>query len=343
MNKTRIYLAVIALLLIVIGYYFWQDKQKNKVPKDKDFAIEDRADIEKIFIADKNEREITLTRTDDHWMINDEYPAMQAKVDLILQTLEDLRVEMPTPKPAWNNVIKDLAVRSTKIELYKSTDGDPYKTFYIGGTARNDFGNYMLMVLDGKSAETPYIVAVPGFVGDLSVRFLLNVKDWRDTKVFNHTEEEISQITVDYTHHPEWSFVLKVNGENDYLLTGLDGQYTEQDKDLYLPGVAKYLSKFTKLNIEAYENEFIHKDSIISGQPLVTVTLVDKKKQSSELVLFPMGANRRTKMQFDLQGNEVEFDADRYYCLINERKDFGIAQQFVFGKIMIRRSDLYKK
>lgn len=341
MNK--IYLVIIVVLLAVVGYFVWQDSQKNKLPKDQDFAIEDRADIKKIFMADKNDRSATLTLEDGQWIVNGKYPAMQLKVDLILETLEKLRVEMPAPKPAWNNVIKDLAVRSTKIELYEDTDGDPFKVFYIGTTARNDFGNYMLMVIDGKPAKTPYVVSVPGFVGNLVVRFLLYEKDWRDTKVFDHTEDDIKQISVDYKHHPEWSFVLKVNGENDYQLTGLDGQYTEQDKNLYLPGVAKYLSKFTKLNIEAYENDFVYKDSIIAGDPLVTVNLTDKNKVTSELILYPMGANRRSKMQFDVQGNELEYDLDRYYCLINDRQDFGIAQQYVFGKILIRRSDLYKK
>lgn len=343
MNKTRIYLAIIALLLVVIGIFVWQDQQKKKVPKDKDFAVDDRSEIHKIFLADKNERTITLTRNEDGWIVNGKHPVMPAKIDLILNTLEALRVEMPTPKPAWNNVIKDLAVKSTKVELFHKNEADPFKSFYIGGAVRNDFGNYMLMILNGKSAETPYIVSEPGFIGDLGVRFLLNEKDWRDTKVFNHTEDEISQITVDYEHHPEWSFVLKVNGENDYQLTGLDGQYTAQDKDLYLPGVTKYLSKFTKLNIEAFENDFVYKDSVSAGEPLVTITLVDKDKRASELVLLPMGANRRTKMQFDEYGNEMEFDSDRFYCLINDRNDFGIAQQYVFGKILIRRSDLYKK
>lgn len=41
-----------------------------------------------------------------------------------------------------------------------------------------------------------------------------------------------------------------------------------------------------------------------------------------------------TSEQFDAKGNELQYDVDRYFATINDRKDFVILQQFHFGRLL---------
>lgn len=341
-------LRILVLLLVVVGglvgYFYWQDAQKNKLPADREFAVEDEDDIEKIFLADKMGRDIELTRNGDHWLVNGKYPVMQAKIDLLLNTLENLTVDMPVPNSARENAIKELAVKHIKVELFEDEDGKPVKTYFVGTPARDHYGNYMLMMVDGKNAEQPYVVKYPGFIGDLQVRFIMDEKDWRDTKIFDYALDDIKEVQVEYPSYPTESFKIEVLGADEFKVSSVQPLENDvlADKPLYTPGVIKYLNSFQKLNAEAYENEFAYKDSILQQtDPMAIIQVTDKKGATSKLTLYPMAANRRTKLQFDTKGNEIATDPDRYYGVFNNGQDFGLIQNFVFGKILRRRVEFY--
>lgn len=344
MKKTLILALVLVVLGGVAAYIYWQDSQKDKLPNDQAFSIGNADNIEKIFLADKMNHEITLTRDGDGWLVNEQYPVMQAKIELLLQSLEQFQVDLPVSAAARENVIKELAVQHIKVELYQDKDGEPSKVYYVGTPARGNYGNYMLMVVDGKNAKQPYVVRIPGFIGDLQVRFIMEEKDWRDTKVFNYALDDIKQVQVRYPDYPQESFKIDVLGPESFEIGPV--QPLDNDllagKPLYTPGVIKYLNSFKNLNAEAFENDFIYKDSILQyGSPMVVIEVTDKQGETSKLTLYPMAANRRTKMQFDAQGNEIQVDPDRYYGVFNNGQDFGLIQNFVFGKILRRRVEFY--
>lgn len=343
MKKNGIYLLLVLVLGAVAFYFYWQKKEESKTPADQAFAVENAEKLTKIFLADKNGRQVTLTRTDDGWLVNDKYAVMPVKIDLLLRSLEKVQVQMGIPQPAWDNVIKDLAVRATKVELYKNGQDKPYKVYYIGSIAPNYNANYALMFEDGKPAERPYMVSLPGFIGDLQVRYILDEKEWRDTKVFRYAPNDIKSIKLSYNFHPTNSFDLQVLGRDSFAILPLGNEAPVTDKPLYKPGINSYLTFFQNLNVEAFENTYVYKDSILSEEPLATLTVTDTDNQTSAITLYRMRLNYRSKLQFDQHGQELEYDLDRYYATFNNGQDFGIVQQFVFGKVLRRRIDFYKQ
>lgn len=342
--KNWIYVVIVLLLGAIAFYFFWQQAQDDKTPKDQAFAIASADDITKIFLADKYNRRVKLTRQDDKtWMVNDKYEVMPVKIDVLLRTMERLRVDMGIPQPRWDNVIKELAVSGIKAEIYKNGEPDPFKTYIMGSTVTNGNGNYALLFENGKPMEKPYIVSLPGLIGDLSVRYILDEKEWRDTKVFRYEIDDISAVKVDYTYSPENSYELVVHSRDSFIVNPLGDAVPITGKSLSVASISKYLSFFESLNAEAFENEFPGKDSVLSTEPLVTITVTDTDGDVEQLVMYRMGISRRSKMQFDPYGNELEYDRDRFYAIFNNGQDFGIVQDFVFGKVLRKRIDFYEK
>jgi hypothetical protein len=95
----------------------------------------------------------------------------------------------------------------------------------------------------------------------------------------------------------------------------------------------KYLSSFTFLNVEMYDNDNPKRDSITASTPFASVTVTAKNGETKPMTVYYMPLNRRSKAQFDAQGNYLPHDQDKYYAVINGGKDFVVIQHFVFGKL----------
>ncbi|MEZ4906911.1 MAG: hypothetical protein R2771_04540 [Saprospiraceae bacterium] len=53
-----------------------------------------------------------------------------------------------------------------KAEIYNK-DGEILKSYYVGGSPQNSIGTYFLMT----GAASPLVMTMPGFTGNLKVRF----------------------------------------------------------------------------------------------------------------------------------------------------------------------------
>ena len=56
-----------------------------------------------------------------------------------------------------------------------------------------------------------------------------------------------------------------------------------------------------------------------------------------------MPLSKRSKLQFDAQGNDMPFDIDHYYASIHDGKDFALVQYYIFGKLLRNYKDFYFK
>ncbi len=343
MKNNLIYLVIAIVLAGVVGYLVWNNSNKNKPVDAQDFAVTSVDDIERIFIADKEGRTITLDKKDDHWLVNEKYKAMPAKVDLLLSTLKSFVIYAPVPDAAMDNAVKELAVFGVKVELYDDADDQPFKVYFVGRPNQGQTANHMLMQIDGKSAEKPYLVNIPGFIGDLQTRFLLTEKDWRDLNIFNYKLDEIKEVSIIYHDLPASSFVINVDDKDNYTLRHPDNNTAAPQEQLFNAGIGKFLDSFGNINAEAEANDFAYKDSVINGPKFATITIKGTEGKDSELILYRMPANRRTKSLFDPQGNPIQFDPDHYYASFNGGKDFALAQHYVLGKILRSYSDFIVK
>ena len=192
--KNRILIAVIAILGILAGYLYLKDKGNRGTIKEerRDFAVEDTASITKIFLVNKAQKSVTLTRVSKgRWKVNEKYYARRDLINVLLKTINLLKVKSPVSKASRNNVITRLASGATKVEIYQGAD-EPAKVYYVGGATQSTMGTYMLI----EGSSEPFITHLPSFFGYLSTRYVTNLDLWRDKTFIDLQFKDIRSIAI---------------------------------------------------------------------------------------------------------------------------------------------------
>ena len=187
-SNLRILYILVALTLVTAGVWWLQGNQgRLDRIEGTDFGIVDTSKVDKIFIADMDGVEVTLTRPERGrlWDLNGKYKAREDAVKLLLKTFRRAAVQGPVAEAAQENVVRLIAARGKKVEIYQGGD-QPVKTWYVGTATPSHTGTYMVLETpEGRGAE-PYVVHMEGFTGYLSTRFFTSEREWRYTGIFDH-------------------------------------------------------------------------------------------------------------------------------------------------------------
>ena len=322
MKKNRLTI-IIVIALLAIALFFYLNNSKGTIKKElRDFAVEDTASITKIFLVDKANHQVTLERKNHEWIVNKKFTARRDVINLLLKTIKRISVRAPVPKAAEDNIVKNLAVKSTKIEIYK--DNDLIKTYYVGGPTQDQYGTYMLL----KNSSRPFIMEIPGFRGYLSTRYFTFVNDWRSQIIFNKRYRNILSVTVKTPKEPNKSFKI-IKSENNIIdLKDYKNQSVAKFDTL---AAKQFLAHFIRINFNKFVENFKHKkDSILKTPPSYIITLEDVNKNKKTIKVYPMLSIGRT----DSKGNALKYDPDNMYVFLNNDRDFVFAQYFVFDPIL---------
>lgn len=319
--KKRIRIVVFVVLALVVAYLVLNNRAGTYKTDLRDFAVQDTALIDKIFLADKQNKTILLERKANQWMVNGVYPARQDLVNVLLKTMLRIKVKDPVPNAAKERAIKILAAKSTKVEIY---EGDELsKVYYVGGTTKDSHGTYMIM----EGSASPFIVEIPGFRGFLSSRYTTQLKEWRSHMVFSHGINSISEIVMEDINEPENSYIVK-NSQKGISL------YTYPDKKQILDfdpiKLKRYLLDFGKVGFSKFVDDISpsQMDSVVNSAPFARLTLVDKHKQSLQIAAYRKpGWDRLSD-----QGEAMKVDVDYFFITINSN-EMVYAQYYVFDPI----------
>lgn len=327
--KNNKFLIITLLALLAIAAYYFVSKSSGTLSGElKDFAIEDTASIDKIFISDYRGDKVTLTRGDNYWVVDGAHKARQQSVEVLMATFSRIAVKSPVAKSAMNNIIKDIATKTIKVEIYQGKD-KPSKVYYIGGPTQDQMGTYMVLENDGEKSSVPFVMHIPGFSGYLSTRFFANPLQWRDAAIFTYQPEEIKSIEIIYHETPDESFKLEQNLNQISLF---DGQTAQPIHNIDTNKVYQYLANFEKIHYEMIvldEKKPEEQDSIRKTKPFFTIKVEDVYGKSTKIVALHMNNYRNT---LDDKGNPYTYDMDRMYAILND--DILIYIQFyTFDKI----------
>lgn len=341
MKKNRLILIVVLILVIVAGALLLNRSSTTIPRKDIAFAVQDTASITRIFIADRNNHEITLTRdSSGAWFVNGS-PAQPAKVSSFLKTLKDLQVRNPVPLIARNNVITRMSTLAKKVEIYQVKPRINIfnkirlfprekltKIYYVGDVTQDNQGTFMLM----EGAENPYVVHIDGFRGFVASRYSALEYEWRDYTVFRAGIGDIRSIQVDFPADPAQSFVLEVGEDRSVTLRGLTDNAPVMGYDTIR--VLNFMTAFSDIRYESLLNDQIDRhiiDSVIVTTPKTVVSLTTRNNFTNTAKLFYKPGFSRL---YQADGALLEpFDLDRAYALVNDDKDFVLIQYFVFDKV----------
>lgn len=349
MKKNRIWTIVTIILLITAATLYFTDRYTTLKKESGHFAVEDTASITRIFIADKNNNEVTLVRSaEGAWLVDGKNPAQTAKVNSFLKTLADLEVRSPVPLAARDNVLKRMSVLAKKIEIYQVVPAiDLFnavklfpkermvKSYYVGDVTQDNLGTFMLM----EGADDPYVIHIPGFRGFVSTRYTTNPDEWRDYTVFSSKLGDIASVKLEFPGDPDESYLLDVGEDKSVRISSLDGQPLGMPFDTLR--VLNLLTSFSDVRFEALLNNMLEKefiDSVLSTTPSTIIELSERDGSSQRVVMYTKPSFAALYMQ---DGAALEpFDLDRAYALVNGGQDFVLIQYFVFDKVTSKLSYL---
>ena len=340
-RNNRITIIITAILVVIAGVLIWNNRYLSTIQgESSDFQVWDTASVTKIYLADRRERESLLERHTDGWTLNGTYKAHSKQVNYLLTTLYKIRIKMPVSVASHDNIVKQLASQSTKVEVYQMVPRinlfdkiklfyheKRTKVFYVGDATMDSSGTFMLK----EGADKAYIVYIPSFRGFITTRFTANPDDWRDHAVFNENMADIQSVEIDFNEDPQGSFRIDNIGKHQYKLTRLaDG--TELPYDTLK--VINFMSSFNDLRFEALFTNTLPQERIdsITGSPFVHyVVVTDKDGKKQDMKTFrKLVLNGVT----DMGGDYGDIDRDRMYALIDGGNDFVLIQNYVFDKVL---------
>ena len=342
-NK-RVIIIVIVLAIAALALFLTNSKSTFKRALS-DFAVEDTATVTKIFMSDKNNNNLTLTRVQPgKWLVSNKYSGSKANIELLLGTMHGVQVKATVPKAAMENVIKDMAVTAVKVEIYQwkyrinifnilrlFPHEALSKVYYVGGPIQSNQGSYMSM----EHSSVPFIVYLPGLRGFVTPIYSPIEKYWRDYTIFKKSIQQIESVRMEFPSDPANSFEVK-NDINLHL------RFISLDKNLEIPIVdtlklINFMTSFRNINFEAILNDMDahRKDSIIATTPYCIISVTDTSHTTNTIKTYRKGA---FPGEVDDLGHLVPFDFDRLYALVNNGQDFTLIQYFVFDKILRTKS-----
>lgn len=336
---------IITIVLIIIAAVLISKNSNTTLKKESsNFALLDTSNITKIFIADKQNNSVVLRKTSSgNWKINDHYKADQRKTNMLIKTMQDIRVRNPVSLAEHNNVISRLAATAKKVEVYQIVDRIdlfgwiklfPHekmtKVYYVGGATMDNLGSYMWM--EGKEKDRAFVVHIPNFRGFVSPRYSSVEDDWRDHSIFNYKVKEIQSIKVEYFENPDWSYKVENINDRDFKIISLNNNREILNYDTLK--LLNFVNAFNNVKFEAVLTNTTDQskiDSITLSKPAHKITVVDKKGDSTVVKTFH---KEGFEDKFGDGAKLVPVDIERLYASLNNGNDFVLLQYYAFGEVL---------
>lgn len=322
MKNNRILIIAIVVLTIVVSYFIYTSDSRTLRGELSDFAVEDTAAIDKIFLADKLGHTSLLTRVSStEWKIG-EFVARQDAINNLLFTLKKMTVKAPVAKSMQSKVLKDMSgIGQRKIEIYSG--GRLLKTIFVGVETMDKMGTYMLI----EGSTVPFEVHIRGHRGFLQGRFITDDRLWRDPVIFRYDYRDIRKVAVSYPELPQQNYAVLYDGKKPSLEVA--GKPVAADSlALY-----EYLNAYKNVVYEYIVSETFPeatKDSILMSRPFVQISVTDKAGKTTAIQGFRRAAGPE---ETDPEGKPLKYDLDRMYGYLNG-KDFLLVQYFQFDRLL---------
>ncbi len=324
---------IVFILLAAISYLLISDIElfSDKKEELKDFAIEDTAAIDMIFISKLNGENVTLTRRNSKkWLVNGEIEARPDAINLILKTLHDIKVQQNVSQKGIPRVLKRMATSGTKVEFYMGKD-KAEKVWYIGDPTASRVGTYMLLEKDGKKSSKPYVTHMLMERGYLGTRFFADQSLWRDRVLLKTNPKEIKSIEVLHKNDSLTSF--RINKLDTVAFT-IQNLRTSEVFNLNTNKGIEYFKLFNGVYYEYLDvkTPISELDSIYNSHARhqVKIELANGKKMELKTFNIPVVAGSKVGDQI------IDYHPERMYAYSTTmaREDHPIVQNLTFDPLV---------
>lgn len=330
--------AIVGLIALIVAI-----KGSRKATFAQDFNVEDTASVTRIFLADKQDNSVLLTRTDSaHWEVDDTYAASQPVMQALLETLNKMRIRQQVNRNAIPTIVKDLSARAIKVEVYQTRPlidwfGGHLRlfqkerlaaTYYVGRETQDMLGSYMFREGD----KVPYIIHIPGFRGFLTPRFVTDPLKWRSHSVVNLDVMALEKVELEIPAEPDESFAIVRSGEGFDMEVGRDRQRVAA---FDTARVIQLIASFTNLNFDEFAAIVPNTmaDSNVSGTPRTILRVTDTAGNTRLLQTYIKYINPNDVEVANDPDMYEAFDVNRLYAII-DHTDTVLIQYHVFDNIL---------
>ncbi|MDR1879164.1 MAG: hypothetical protein LBQ64_06335 [Bacteroidales bacterium] len=342
-RKTSNLMLLVGTLFVVVAAVSLTLTRKSGTlhSAEKNFAVQDTAAIEKIFLADGYEAQSLLERTENGWMLNGQYEVVPQNINDLLGCIHNISVKDIVAKSARDNINKRMAAGATKVEIYyrdhrikigrlKLFAYTHKKVYYIGQATMDNMGNYAIM----EGAEFPCVVYLPGFRGFIDPKYSPLENSWRSHAIVRLRMSKIREInSIDFTDQTASFRILRSGNRTFDVVQSTSNQRLSPYDTLRL---LDFLSDFRDLNYESAVNKLTkeEKDSIFVRK-FKEVSLTDMEGNTTVITMFYLeNEYNMEEYEYDVDFMEA-YSKDRFYAVINgNTEEVYLCQYFVFDRIV---------
>lgn len=329
MKKSKLLLLLAGIILAgALCVLIIKTVRNNETPKAEMFAVTDTATISKIFIADMNGETALLTKKDGIWYVQDSIKAQPYKVNDLLSTIRNVRLQQTVAKTAQSNINKMMSVNAIKVEIYQTAPKftlfkKPFfvkerlvKTYYMGPATMDNMANFAIL----EGYDEPCIVHIPGFRGFLTPTFSFRPVEWYNCDLFSTKITRIQTLTVKDYEVPEESFTIEKVGARFFnLFDSQHQQILHYDTIKLLDMLAEYRDLNYELLITDMPKQ--QKDSILQYCQFKTIILKDINGEETRLDMYRKYTPEDMYLDAIL-GTEVDesaypYNRDKFYAILN--------------------------
>ena len=311
--------AIVCLAALIVAL-----RGSRKATFKQDYHIEDVSTVTRIFLADKQEGEVLLTRVGDStWVVDNEYPANQPMVKLFLETLNTMRIRQQVNRNAVPTVIKHLAAKGIKVEVYQRV---PLINWF-GGKLRLFTREKLTCTYYGD--KVPCVIYIPGFRGFLTPRFVTDPLKWRSHTIVDLDAKAIGRIELEIPADQNESFAVVNNGAGfDFIVGGSKVPAFDTLR------VAALIASFTWLNFDEFASIVPNSnDSSLVGAPRTILRITDTAGTTREVRTYIKYANPNDMAVVPDEEMYETFDVNRLYAIV-DNTDTVLIQYHVFDNIL---------
>ena len=330
MKRNKTAFGVLILLVVLAVAAWWMRSTDSLEGELSDFAFQDTASVDQLFLADKNGHQVTLKRRGDgSWSVNEKFTARKDAIDNLLYTIRAVQVKSPVGKNLYNNTMKVMAATSVKIEVYSG--GKAVKKYYVGHPTMDNLGTFMYI----EKSTKPSITHIPGFNGFLTTRYFAMESEWRDKSIFRFDPRGITKVRIDEYSRPDRTFELNRLPDSTYSV--VSGAQSTPISSLDLNKIRLFLSAFSETYFERIDGEMKtgQVDSIRRSAPFAKIQVKLDDGVARELTCYRKPLTASTRLQLDpVSGMPVPFDLDKFYGFMSGDSSMLVCQYFHFDRIL---------
>lgn len=341
MKKFFPYIVVIIVLAVAVVWFIKNQSKGTINEREGNFAVKDKNEISKVILTETDKQPIEISSANGMWMVNGKYAAREDMIESLLTVATRVTSLCPVPAAAHDNVIRELMTHHVRVEFFDKNNAT-IKSYWVGGPTTDGQNTYMLLENEGQPASRPHLTYIPGFKGFLTPRYNAEEETWRTRAVFNYTEAEIKSLQVEYSNDEKKSFAISKNLDDSFTVSPINEKFRINDS-YQQKYICQYLGFYSSIYLEAFANDLPNRDSIIKTTPYCTITITETDSTINTVKLFRMPVNKRSKMQFDANGNPMAYDIDHFFASLHQDKDLALVQYYTFGTLLRDYKDFFFK